>query len=101
MSLDDEQKKIFEERLAKEIEDAKYAKWKSEQVNHSVAPTKKIANDVLRRGSWIAIGGAGITIVFTDYVVLAAIGLIVCFVGLIMTYTGIAIERKRRKEMGI
>ena len=101
MSINDEEKAKFEERLAKEIEDAKYAKWKSEQVNHSITPTKKISNDVLRRGSWIAIGGAGITIVFSDYVVLAALGLLVCFVGLIMTYTGIAIERKGRKEMGI
>ena len=101
MSINDDEKARFEERLSKEIEDAKYAKWKSEQVNHSVAPTKKISNDVLRRGTWIAIGGAGISIVFSDYVVLEAVGLIVCFIGLIMTYTGIAIERKRRKEMGI
>ena len=101
MGIDDEEKARFEERLAKEIDDAKYAKWKSEQVNHSISPTKKISNDVLRRGSWIAIGGAGIAIVFSDYVVLEALGMIVCFLGLIMTYTGIAIERKRRKEMGI
>jgi hypothetical protein len=101
MSINDEEKAKFEERLAKEIEDAKYAKWKSEQVNHSITPIKKISNDVLRRGSWIAIGGAGITIVFSDYVVLEALGLIVCFIGLVMTYTGMAIERKRRKDMGI
>jgi hypothetical protein len=101
MSLDDEQKKIFEERLAKEIEDAKYAKWKSEQVNHSVAPSKKIANDVLRRGTWISIGGAVITLAFSDYVVAEVVGLIVCFFGLIMLYSGLAIEHKRRKEMGI
>ena len=101
MGIDDDEKARFEARLAKEIEDAKYAKWKSEQVNHSISPTKKISNDVLRRGSWIAIGGAGVTFVFSDYVVMEALGLIICFVGLIMTYTGIVIERKRRKDMGI
>ena len=101
MSVNDDEKARFEERLAKEFEDAKYAKWKSEQVNHSLTPTKKISNVVLRRGSLIAIGGAGITFVFNGYVVLEALGLITCFVGLVMVFYGQSVERKRRNEKGI
>jgi hypothetical protein len=55
---------------------------------------------VLHKGNCIESGGAGLTIVFSEHVVLAAIGLVVCIVGLIMTYTGITIERRKGKEKG-
>jgi hypothetical protein len=101
ISINDDEKAKFEERLAKEIEEAKYAKWKSEQLNHSIAPSKKVSNDVLRRGVWVCCAGGFSTFVFSGFVVVEVIGLIVGFVGLIMVFSGMATERKRRNEMGI
>lgn len=100
MANDEEQEKLFEERLAREIEEARYAKWKLEKLNHSVTPTKSPANKNIRYGSMVAILGALITIVFSTGL-LAALGLIICFAGLVPTYIGIFQEKKRRKEMGI
>ena len=103
-SLDDEQKEKFEERLAKEIEDAKYAKWKSEQFSHSITPKKFTPNSKVRVGTWITFAGAMILIAFgnTLYATLTdPLGLIITVVGLGILFTGLAEERKKRKEMGI
>lgn len=98
-SSSDEEKR-FRERLEKEIEDARYAKWKKEVMGHEVTPTKSPANKNVRVGSWTSIIGALITLILGNSL-LSFIGLIICFIGLVYLYMGLYQERKRRRNLGI
>ena len=104
MPIDDNEKAIFEERLAKEIEEAKYAKWKSEQLGHSITPKKGFSNAKMKVGAWVAFTGGMVLLAFTDTVfstVTDVLGFLIVIIGLGVLFAGMKEDNDKRKNLGI
>jgi hypothetical protein len=102
--MDDTENSKFEERLAKEIEDAKYEKWKSQKLGHSITPRKTVPNSKMKRGSVVCFIGLAFWIIFgnTAFSTLTdIIGLILVAGGLVVYSLGIKENNAKRRDLGI